>query len=92
MNKKAEALPEMCYGISPFTHDPVRIIRGENNFYGMRGREQCVYELNKAAGVSKQQQQAMMGGVIYGWNSCHADLSYYTTGGKYQGPKEDRII
>ncbi len=83
-------LPEMCYALSPYTHEPVKIIRGENTFYGLRGREACVCELNKAAGVSKSQALAMKGGVIYGWDSCHANLAYYSPGGKYLGPNEER--
>lgn len=89
-------LPEFCYAIGPYTGQPVKIVRGENSFFGMRLTawddmlSSSVDTMNEVTGVSKRQQAAMLGGVLYGWESSHADPAYYNDDGLYWGPKEEQ--
>lgn len=83
----APGLPEMCYVTSPYTGGIVKVIRGENNFFGCRVRD-VAHMINR--NVTMAQAAAMRGGVMYGWQSAHADPANYTEQGVYTGPVERR--
>lgn len=91
----APGLPEMCYVTSPYTGGIVKVIRGENNFFGCRVGE-VTRRLNRDVShlinrdVTRAQVAAMRGGVMYGWQSAHADPANYTEQGVYTGPVERR--
>lgn len=82
-------LPEFCYAESAYTHAPVKILRGENAFFGISARGTAA-ALNAALGITPRQAAAMEGGVRYGWSSRHADVRCYDVTGRYTGPDEIR--
>ncbi len=91
---KARELPEACYALNPFDGTRIRIRFGETGFeeypqYGNNKQENETYvaEQNKELKVSKQQTSAMIGGVIYGWESPMADILNYDKDG-YYAPQE----
>ena len=87
--KFAPGLPDMCYVISPFTGGVVKIYKGENCFTGLNvSVNQIADGLNVQNGISVPQSKAMLGGVLYGWDSRHADPASYTPAGAYTGPVE----
>lgn len=85
------SLPGVCWAISPVTGGPVKILRGDTVFFGVRIQE-SIDALNEAAGVSPAQRNAMVGGVLYGWCSAHANPNNYTECGLYTGPKERMVL
>lgn len=87
----APGLPEYCYTTSPITGSVVKVVRGENSFFGVSRRElnDALRAENK---ITLQQAAAMRGGVLYGWGSAHADPQYYTSAGLYCGPSEERKV
>ena len=89
MQKNPVELPPYCYTVSPYTGATVRIIRGENAYFGVRGRENAD-QLNRGLGVTRAQEAAMVGGIKYGWSSPQADPNNYTPAGRYLGPAEGR--
>lgn len=80
-------LPAYCYSVSPYTGQAVRIIKGERVLWGVRGHE-TADAMNRALGVTRRQQAAMVGGVSYGWDSPQADPENYNAAGLYVGPAE----
>ncbi len=84
---KQNKLPPYCFTVSPYTGTAVRIVRGESTLFGIRGREAAA-DLNRALGVTKQQESAMKGGVAHGWSSPWADPDNYNAAGQYVGPAE----
>lgn len=85
----APGLPERCYLISPLTGRIVEVHRGESCFCGVSASAgQIADGMNAQLGVTAAQSAAMLGGVLYGWNSRHADPASYTETGFYTGPDE----
>lgn len=79
-------LPESCYAASPYTGQTVKIIRGETCFFCLRAEDYSA--INRDRGVSDVQRAAMVGGVVYGWDSKQADPQNYTVAGIYHDPAE----
>ncbi len=79
-------LPESCYAASPYTGQTVKIIRGETCFFGLTAADYAA--INADCGVSNAQRAAMVGGVLYGWESQQADPQNYNQAGTYCGPAE----
>lgn len=98
---KEVGLPETCYGVTPYSGERMRIRYGDNSFesfpqYGQNREEnrRHVAEQNKTLKVTKAQQAAMEGGVIYGWDTPAADPRNYDESGYFradtEGAKEKR--
>lgn len=83
------SLPEFCYVRNALTGGMSKVIRGENAFFGVHKAE-CCEDVNAALGVTPAQQSAMVGGVLFGWHSHHADPAQYDDQGYYRGPQETR--
>ena len=98
---KEVGLPETCCGVTPYSGERMRIRYGNNSFenfpqYGQNREKNKRYaaEQNKTLKVTKAQQAAMEGGVIYGWDTPAADPRNYDESGYFrtdaEGAKERR--
>lgn len=85
----SNSLPEFCYVRNALTGGMSKIIRGENAFFGVH-KQDLETDVNAALGVTPAQQSAMVGGVLFGWHSAHADPAKYDGRGHYFGPPETR--
>lgn len=92
---KEFGLPEVCYGVTPYSGERMRIRYGDNSFesfpqYGQNreGNKQYAAEQNKTLKVTKAQQAAMEGGVIYGWDTPAADPRNYDENGYFRTDAE----
>ena len=88
-------MPEACYGVTPYSGERMRIRYGDNGFesfpqYGQNsvGNKQYAAEQNKMLKVTKAQQAAMEGGVIYGWDTPAADPCNYDESGYFRADAE----
>ena len=93
----AERLPDMCFSVHPDNGTLICIQQGEDgcqvskdssekpdlNRYIANYRNQC-------RGISKAQEQAMLNGVMFGWDSPAADPRNYSEQGTSIQPMEDR--
>ena len=80
----AERLPDMCFSVLPGDGSLICIQRGESGYQVSEGSsekpEQNRYMAdyrNRCRGISKAQEQAMLGGVQFGWDSPAADPKNY---------------
>ena len=87
---KEVGLPEVCCGVTPYSGERMRIRYGDNRFesfpqYGQNKEENRAYaiEQNKPYHVTRSQQAAMEGGVIYGWDTPAADPGNYDAEGHF---------
>ena len=92
---KEVGLPEACHGVTPYSGERMRIRYGDNSFesfpqYGQNreGNKQYAAEQNKTLKVTKAQQAAMEGGVIYGWDTPAADPRNYDESGYFRTDAE----
>lgn len=92
---KEVGLPEACYGVTPYSGERMRIRYGDNCFEGFpqygqnrEGNKQYAAEQNKTLKVTKAQQAAMEGGVIYGWDTLAADPCNYDESGYFRTDAE----
>lgn len=89
MNVNKNGLPAYSFAVSPYTHNIVRVVRGETSFFGIRSSV-GTDELNAEIGVTPAQAAAMYNGVICGWDTPMADPNNYNAAGVYVGPEMER--
>lgn len=80
-------LPEFCFTTNETDEEIVVVIhKGENGYRTCFGNkikgEKAVNEMNKCIGVTKQQEQAMKCGSMFGWDVSGADPDKYGPDGK----------
>lgn len=71
-----EKLPTIAFATLPDTGETIAILRGEPEYYRV-GTTKSAEQLNAMYGVQPAQQQAMLAGVTYGWNTPLADPGRY---------------
>ncbi|NBI65954.1 DUF4314 domain-containing protein [Pseudoflavonifractor sp. 60] len=87
----AERLPDMCWSTLPSDGTLICIQRGQNSYQILaesskdpdQNRHMANYH-NKARGVSKAQEQAMLNGSLFGWSCPAADPRNYSEQGSPQ--------
>ncbi len=87
----AQQLPDMCWSVSETDGKLICLKKGESGYFTSswstdspeRNRRIADYA-NQKRGITKAQEQAMVGGSIFGWNSPAADPARYE---EQQGPQ-----
>lgn len=74
-------LPELAYHRDPATNRVIRLKRGEEGFYTFY-TDKTPAELNRIAGVTPAQAQAMLAGSMFGWHTKAANPDNYDTNGQ----------
>lgn len=87
-NTYPAGLPDYCYAVSPITHGPVKVVKGETTLFGCRP-SMVVLAANARLGVDRRTQAAMLGGALQGWRSAYADPAHYDDEGCYVGPETE---
>lgn len=77
----AAGLPEVCASRNPADDSPVLLKRGEKGFWPMSATNVTPEECNKAWGITKSQEKAMLVGSMFGWNVPGADPANYIESG-----------
>jgi len=75
-----EKLPTIAFATLPETGETIAILRGERDYYRI-GSSKSAAQLNAMYGVLPAQQQAMLAGVTYGWDTSLADPARYDSSG-----------
>ena len=69
-------LPSHCFSTLPSTGEVIGIKRGEKGYYTIKTMATAT-ELNRALKVTKAQEEAMVIGSMFGWDSPGADPDAY---------------
>ena len=87
----AERLPDMCFSVLPEDDSLICITRGASYQVSEHSskkpglnRHMADYR-NQCLGISKAQEQAMLGGCLHGWDSPAADPTQYNEQGQAKG-------
>lgn len=86
------SLPDKCFSVATVTDEMIIIVKGETGGYivgkkaGVTSREGADAE-NKAMGVTKAQEAAMLAGSLFGWDVPAADPKNYDKQGQPIKPK-----
>lgn len=89
-----KGLPELCYCILPSTKELIIVQRGESGYtkvnYSYDNAElnrHVADQKNRAMGVSRAQEEAMLAGSMFGWDVPGADPKRYAEDGTPIKPK-----
>jgi len=78
LTKVYEALPNVCYFIQDECPSHAgKILKGDRQYIPMKLDRAMVDELNDEAGVSKEQERAMLTGSMFGWHVPGIDPKCY---------------
>lgn len=93
------ALPDLCYSTLSSSGELIMIERGK------KGYAQCGFStpnpeqnkmtsdrLNSRAGITRQQEAAMVGGSMFGWNTLAAKTASYNVRGNPIKPLKTRAV
>lgn len=89
------SLPEQCFSTLPSTGELIVITKGKSGYapcydFSMRSEaenREFANDRNIKMGVTKAQEQAMLGGSMFGWHTPAADPKNYDDNGKLLKPK-----
>ncbi len=88
------SLPDLCYAIHPESEKLIIIVKGEKEFTDVNDERNTPEQNRKLAdghnaemGVTKAQEQAMVAGLMFGWNVAAADPQNYNEQGNLIHPK-----
>lgn len=95
----ADLLPEFCYTVIEDKNIFAMLRKGESGYFpidatfaGDCNLYSLADKLNQQFGISKQQEAAMLGGAMLGWNSPFADPKSYSKDGKIDKPKHTGLL
>ena len=87
------SLPEKCFSVSEYSNDLIEVTKGYSG-YSHAGKElgsltprEAADRLNRELGVTKEQEQAMVAGSMFGWATPAADPANYDRNGNAIKPK-----
>ena len=90
-------LPEKCYSIKPHSGELVSIYRGENGYIPCDISKPTPEEnrlfadtSNKIFGNTRAQEEAMLAGCMFGWNTTAAKPWNYDQNGNFKQPQQNK--
>lgn len=87
-NENFSKLPEFCYCYHPVTNKPIRVFRGESGYYPPVYEDVWVEEINGLLGITKEQEEAMLSGSIFGWECAAANPDSWKNDEKWQAQQK----
>ena len=87
------SLPEKCFSVSEYSNELIEITKGYSGYshaekeLGSLTPREAADRLNHELGVTKEQEQAMVAGSMFGWATPAADPANYDRNGNAIRPK-----
>ena len=87
------SLPEKCFSVSEYSNELIEITKGYSGYshaekeLGSLTPREAAERLNQELGVTKEQEQAMVAGSMFGWATPAADPANYDRNGNAIKPK-----
>lgn len=81
------SLPEKCFSVSEYSNDLIEVTKGHSGYshvekeLGSLTPREAADRLNRELGVTKEQEQAMVAGSMFGWATPAADPANYDRNG-----------
>lgn len=95
----ASPLPDFCYTVIEDKNIFAMLRKGESGYFpidttfaGNCNLYSLADKLNQQFGISKQQEAAMLGGAMFGWDSPTADPNRYNKDGKIDKAKHTNFL
>ena len=88
------SLPEKCFSVSEYSNDLIEVTKGYSGYshaekeLGSLTPREAAYRLNRELGITKEQEQAMVAGSMFGWATPAADPANYDRNGNVIKPKQ----
>lgn len=93
LKTNSDLLPEFCYTVIEDKNTFAMLRKGESGYFpintelaGNCNLHNLAEKLNQQFGISKQQEAAMNGGAMFGWDSPAANPKIYDSTGKITNP------